>query len=158
VAHTTSPYVTAWPWSAGFGTKYADPATLPAGNAKEVAFVTSDIAVAHATSPYVTAYPWSAGFGTKYSNPATLPTGGGYGVVFGDGALAVSHVSSPYVSAYPWSAGFGAKYADPATLPAGASYQKAAFLIAAAAAGRLFVGSSLDGLSIFGSKQFNRVH
>ena len=32
VAHSTSPYITAYPWSSGFGTKYANPATLPAGN------------------------------------------------------------------------------------------------------------------------------
>jgi hypothetical protein len=127
VAHTTSPFVTAYPWSSsGFGTKYSNPATLPAGNGNGVAFSPSGdaIAVAHDTTPFVTAYPWSsAGFGTKYANPATLPPSGGNGVAFsgaGD-SIAVSSFSSPYVTAYPWnsSTGFGTKYADPATLPAG---------------------------------------
>jgi hypothetical protein len=39
VAHTTSPGVSAYPWSSsGFGTKYTNPATLPAGNGLSVAF------------------------------------------------------------------------------------------------------------------------
>jgi hypothetical protein len=33
-----SPYITAYPWSSGFGTKYANAATLPTGNARGVAF------------------------------------------------------------------------------------------------------------------------
>ena len=85
VAHTTSPFITSYPWSgSGFGTKYTDPATLPTGNGNGVAFSPSggDIAVAHLTTPFVTAYPWSAGFGAKYTDPATLPTGQGNGVAF----------------------------------------------------------------------------
>lgn len=129
VAHFTSPYVTAYPWSAsGFGAKYANPATSPTGTGYSVAFSpTGDaIAVAHETSPYITAYPWSAsGFGTKYANPGTLPTGIGGGVAFsptGD-AIAVAHSNSPYVTAYPWSgSGFGAKYTNLATLPTGTGY------------------------------------
>ena len=39
VSHSTSPYVTAYPWSAGFGTKYANPATLPTGDGRGVAFI-----------------------------------------------------------------------------------------------------------------------
>ena len=39
ISHDTSPFVTAYPWSSGFGTKYADPATLPAGNANDVAAI-----------------------------------------------------------------------------------------------------------------------
>ena len=35
-----SPYITAYPWTSGtgFGTKYSDPATLPAGDGIAVAF------------------------------------------------------------------------------------------------------------------------
>jgi hypothetical protein len=126
LAHATSPFVSAYPWSSstGFGAKYANPATLPTGQGNGVAFTPAGdaIAVAHTTTPFVTAYPWSAsGFGTKYTNPATLPASAGNGVAFsptGD-AIAVAHSSSPYVSAYPWSAsGFGTKYTNPATLPA----------------------------------------
>ena len=38
VAHDTSPYISVYPWSSGFGTKYANPATLPTGNGYGVAF------------------------------------------------------------------------------------------------------------------------
>jgi hypothetical protein len=31
--------VTAYPWSSGFGTKYANPATLPAGIGRAVTFL-----------------------------------------------------------------------------------------------------------------------
>lgn len=87
VANSSSPYITAYPWSgSGFGTKFANPATLPTGNARGVAFsaLGDAIAVAYIASPYITAYPWSAsGFGTKFANPATLPTNEGRGVAFG---------------------------------------------------------------------------
>ena len=126
VAHATTPFVSAYPWSgSGFGTKYADPATLPTGTGTDVAFSPSGnaIAVSHTTTPFVSAYPWSgSGFGTKFSNPATLPASNGTDVAFsfaGD-AIAVAHGTTPFVSAYPWSgSGFGTKYADPATLPTG---------------------------------------
>ena len=82
VAHDLSPFVTAYPWSSGFGTKYTNPGTLPAGTGRSVAFSANDIAIAHDTSPRVTAYPWSSGFGTKYTNPGTLPTSDCRGVAF----------------------------------------------------------------------------
>jgi hypothetical protein len=41
VAHSTTPFVSAYPWSgSGFGTKYTNPATLPTGNGNGVAFNT----------------------------------------------------------------------------------------------------------------------
>ena len=129
VAHVTSPFVTAYPWSgSSFGTKYTNPATLPGTSlGYAVAFATAGdaIAVTHDGSPYVSAYPWNtgSGFGTKYTNPVTLPTGTGKGVAFSpaDNAIAVAHSTTPFVSAYPWnvSTGFGTKYTNPATLPAG---------------------------------------
>jgi len=93
VAHNTSPFISVYPWNgsgfiingSGFGTKYADPGTLPTGNGTGVAFSPSgaDIAVAHSTSPFISVYPWSgSGFGTKYANPGTLPTSTGNGVAF----------------------------------------------------------------------------
>jgi hypothetical protein len=128
VAHSTSPFITAYSWSvSGFGTKYTNPATLPVGGGFGVAFSPSGnaIAVANGASPYITAYPWSvSGFGTKYDDPATLPTGTGRSVAFSpDGAnIAVAHQTSPLITAYPWSvSGFGTKYTDPATLPTGIS-------------------------------------
>ena len=129
VTHDTTPFVSAYPWSgSGFGTKFANPATLPTGIGFAPAFSPAGdaIAVAHDVSPVITAYPWSgSGFGTKFANPATLPVGTGGGVAFspaGD-AIAVTHATTPFVSAYPWSgSGFGTKYANPATLPTGDGY------------------------------------
>jgi hypothetical protein len=125
VANSTTPFVTAYPWSAsGFGTKYANPATLPAGRGLGISFnpVDSSIAVAHATTPFVTAYPWSAsGFGTKYANPATLPTSQGMAVTFNSSgnAVAVSMaVGNNPLGVYAWSAsGFGTRYTNPAIMP-----------------------------------------
>lgn len=38
-SYGTSPYINAYPWSSsGFGAKYANPATLPAGQGASVAF------------------------------------------------------------------------------------------------------------------------
>ena len=112
----------AYAWSNGFGSKYADPATLPTGSVQDVAWNgNSDIAITDTNSPYILAYPWSAGFGTKYANPATLPPAAGASVEFNPAgnAIAVGHNTTPFVSAYPWSSGFGTKYANPATLPSG---------------------------------------
>jgi len=127
VAHSTSPFVTAYPWSnSGFGTKFANPSTLPAGNGTGVDFHPDGtaIAVTHSTSPFVTAYAWSAnGFGNKYSNPVILPTGTTTAVKFNPtgNAIAVSHDNSPFISVYRWnSVGFGSKFTDPTTLPPGA--------------------------------------
>jgi hypothetical protein len=129
---SSSPYIYVYPWSgSGFGTKYANPSTLPNGGTSPsgggVAFSPSGdaLAAAHDSTPYITVYPWSpSGFGTKYSNPATLPTGIGTGVAFSPAgnAIAVAHGTSPFISAYPWStSGFGTKYSNPATLPTGNS-------------------------------------
>jgi hypothetical protein len=39
IAHATTPFVSAYPWSAsGFGTKFSDPGTLPASTGNGVAF------------------------------------------------------------------------------------------------------------------------
>ena len=39
VAHATSPFISVYQWSAGFGAKYADPATLPTGTGRGVDFL-----------------------------------------------------------------------------------------------------------------------
>jgi hypothetical protein len=123
VAHTTSPFITAYPWSSGgFGAKLANPSTLPVTEGYGVAFSPSgsEIAVAAAGSPFIFAYPWSeAGFGAKFANPSTLPAGSVFGVAFSPAGteLVAGHSSSPFISAYPWSAsGFGTKLSDPGTL------------------------------------------
>ena len=88
IAHTTTPFVSAYPWSgSGFGTKFANPGTLPASNGRGVAFspAGTEIAIAHDATPFVSAYPWSgSGFGTKFTNPGTLPASNGLGVAFNE--------------------------------------------------------------------------
>ena len=86
VAHETTPRITVYPWSSsGFGTKFANPLTLPTGDGNGVSFSPSKnaIVVVSTLTPYVTAYPWSSsGFGTKYTNPVTTPTGDSKDVKF----------------------------------------------------------------------------
>lgn len=126
VAFENSPYIYVYPWTSGtgFGTKYADPATLPTGFGYVVAFnrsqVTQEIAIGHNASPRITVYPWSSsGFGTKYANPATVP---GFGVVAVNWRLdckAIGMIDLVKPVAYEWTlgSGFGTKFADPAVLP-----------------------------------------
>jgi hypothetical protein len=37
VSHGDSPRISTYPWNPGFGTKYADPATLPTGSGEWIA-------------------------------------------------------------------------------------------------------------------------
>jgi hypothetical protein len=125
IAHTTTPFVSVYRWtSAGFGTQYTNPATLPTGNARAVAFHQSGaaLAVAHTTSPFVSAYPFNTatGFGTKYANPATLPGANAVDVRFrppSGGHVVVLWNGNPGFAVYPFTvaSGFGAKLADPGT-------------------------------------------
>lgn len=73
----TAPNVSVFPWSAGFGTKYADPTTTSTGQLFGVSFGSTgtNIITGGSDSPYVHAWKWAGGFGTKYANPTTLPTG-----------------------------------------------------------------------------------
>jgi hypothetical protein len=126
IAATSSPFIYAWPFSAGFGTRYSNPSSALAGQGQGVTFTPDDanIIISHGTTPFITAYTWGgSGFGTKYSDPATLPNSTGRGVsVSPDGADIVSvnvSTGTNRMSAYPWSSGFGTRYADPATLLAG---------------------------------------
>jgi hypothetical protein len=125
VAHPTSPFITAYPWSgAGFGAKFTNPATLPPAEGEGVAFSPAGDAVAVTHSfPGLSAYSWSgAGFGTKFGDPTTLPSGVAIGVAFSPAsdAIAVGHQTSPFITVYPWSgSGFGTKFTNPATLPTG---------------------------------------
>ena len=74
VPHNTTPFVTAYPWTTGFGVKYADPATLPgsAGLSADFSPAVTDVAIGSNATPFVQVYPWASGFGVKYANPATL--------------------------------------------------------------------------------------
>jgi hypothetical protein len=124
VLHTTSPRISFYAWSSGFGTRFADPVSLPedATTNGGIGFSPSDDAVVVAngtfTSPYVAAYPWSnsTGFGTRYSAPATLPGYLSEDVQFSPNGLYVAISSAQNGSSiYNWSSGFGTKIANATT-------------------------------------------
>lgn len=133
VAHSTDPYVTAYPWSlaTGFGTKYSDPGTAVTSAGISVAFHPSGTSVIIGKSGTVNnsmlaAYAWSnsAGWGTKYSNASNSQISTSVTVVaFNNTAtvLAAPLAATPYIAAWAWdnSTGFGTKYANPGTLPSG---------------------------------------
>lgn len=129
-AAVPSPYIIVWALSnAGYGAKFANPATLPPNECKDVAWhpEMTAIAVCHSTSPRMSVYPWSAtGFGVKYADPLAWPEGAAAGITFspaGDAIFVVDNVT-PYLHAYVWnqSTGFGTKYSNPATPPASGGF------------------------------------
>jgi hypothetical protein len=86
VAHTTSPFVSAYPWdpTTGFGTKYANPATLPGANSVDVRFRKasgSHLAVLWAGNPGFAVYPFTVagGFGVKLADPGVTANQTGEG-------------------------------------------------------------------------------
>jgi len=130
VGSGASPFVFCYPFSShlsagGFGTKFANPATLPTGSVEHTDWNPGNTTIicGHFTSPFYSAYAWSAGggFGTKYSEPASQ--GGitvGLDVQFSpDGATIAIGGTAEALFAYPWSdsSGFGTKYADPSSVP-----------------------------------------
>lgn len=124
VGDSLTPFVHGWSWSdaSGFGTKYANPATLPSAGMNAIAINPSNNTILGigANPPYINAYAFSAsGFGTKYANPATAasqPAGNGRSCWTPSGnAIFTSVIPSSNQEAYAWSSGFGTKYAAPAT-------------------------------------------
>lgn len=136
VAHTTSPFVSVYPFFAttlAYGAKITNPGSLPAGNGTSVAFTPlgDAIVVGCATTPFVASYPFSAGaFGAIHGAPGTTPAGTVTGIDFKpqhantfstDTYIALGMAVSPYIAIYAYTAaaGFGAKSTDPSSLPAG---------------------------------------
>lgn len=122
-----TPFIHMYPWASGFGTKYANPSTPPAGvsnNGQDsISFNgASDIAMGH-VNPYVSAYPVvSTGFGTKYATPSTPLTDTGSPLAYspnGQSIVTANGNTAPRVNAYTWTSGsgFGTKYAAPSTPP-----------------------------------------
>lgn len=113
-----SPYVLAYPFSGGsLGTKYANPASLPTGACRGIAFNSTGntVILTGGVSPYLTAYPWNNGFGTKFADPATLPTAITTCVAFKNTNVVFGQLSGVELQAYPWNNGFGTKFASPTT-------------------------------------------
>jgi hypothetical protein len=124
---TVTPFVYVYPWtrtaSGGFGTRFANPSTLPTGSVEHTDFnpTRTTLACSHFTSPYFSFYQWtSSGFGTKYANPAATGITVGLDVQFSpDGTVVVIGGTAVSGYAYRWSdaTGFGTKYSDPTGLP-----------------------------------------
>lgn len=119
-----------WNNEIGFGSKFADPSTLPPGGILDITS-NSDSTIIFAcseNSPGLLAYDWSDGFGTKYANPTGIGSDGTR-VSFDNtnSKIAVAVGGSPYVQVYDWSGGFGSKIADPSTLPASYAAQSVTF-------------------------------
>jgi hypothetical protein len=130
-----TPYVQVYAWnsSTGFGSKYANPATLPIAAPNDFQGVTFNsagnaIATSFYSTPYLYVYSWSSsGFGTKFSDPASPVIASGNnsgGLAFNgtDTVVASCAGVSPYIVTYNWSnsTGFGSKFSAPATSPTGA--------------------------------------
>ena len=127
LSSTKSPYINAWTWDNGIGSKYADPASLPSLYLYNYRWNPAKNAVLGADyTNGLSGYPWSAGFGTKYSNPSVAPGGtiNSFAMSADGSTVYVGSGSTPWISAYPFSnvTGFGTKYANPSTLPTGSFY------------------------------------
>ena len=126
IAHGTTPFVSAYPFNLGFGTKYANPATLPGDTGKDVAFSTGSTEIGMATS-YVgsdgkrmSVYNWAGGFGSKLTGIATgARHGEGFAWQPGNANAAFATITNPHVYAAPFTpaTGFGSTYANPSPLP-----------------------------------------
>lgn len=92
VGGSTYPYQNFWTWSSGFGSKYAQPATLT-GMVEDMCWSSNDNLVffADTSTAKVGAYPWTSGLGTKYSNPASSLPSTGRGVYILPEALELTY-------------------------------------------------------------------
>lgn len=117
-----------WTAGSGYGSKYADPATLAIASAVAIRYSPSGATVAQMTNNagprWISAYPWTdgGGFGAIYGSAPTGANTSGGGIAFSpnNAFIAIVNGISPFVRVYPWvdGSGFGAKVSDPATLPA----------------------------------------
>ena len=110
--------------------KLPNPATLPAGAGRGVAFShdSTYMAVGHDNSPFVTIYKRDGDTFAKLANPATLPPWGGQGVAFSHDStyMAVPNISTaPYITIYERDGDTFTKLDDPATPPTGWAYDVA---------------------------------
>ena len=121
-AINSTPYINAYKFSSntGFGTKYANPASLPPNQSYDIAISNDNslVGIVGLGSPYVQVYNWASGFGTKYADPSPAIPIYGFGVAFNKSKTAIS-IGSNELCTYSWSNGFGTKYTSPATLPGG---------------------------------------
>lgn len=122
---TPSPTVSVYniTYNNGFGTKYADPTTLPGIFCYTCEFSPdySVLLIGSSSAPYATAYSWNNGFGTAYNAGGFETTSGSVVSISFDSAGTNVALTGGYLNAYfqvfPWSNGYGSKWADPASIP-----------------------------------------
>lgn len=124
VSATNNIPIFVYPWSNGFGTKFANPTTAFAFASCQGVFFdsTSTAIIAQGSTEGVVSYKWSSsGFGTRYAAPATTVASYLMAVNTDRSVVAVTSGASPYLHVYPWSyaSGWGTKYANPSVLPSG---------------------------------------
>lgn len=129
-----TPYIHAYAWSGGFGTKASNPATGVGAVSYNVTFSKDGSYVAVAGDEVgvgvrnTTVYGWTgSGFGTKLSDPAGGASGNATGVAFfsKDTHIAMSVddlTATNRLQMWQWSNGFGTKLSAPATGPEGTSW------------------------------------
>lgn len=120
-----------------WGTKYANPATLPGNATYGGTWSNNGSQIFHIqqTGVDVSGYNWSAGFGTKLTSASPLPAytcAGPTIIKWNDnsviGTTQTGGAGIAHICMYAWSGtAYGTKYADPATaITAGAAYGIAA--------------------------------
>ena len=117
---TTTPFVFAHAWNdvTGFGTRYANPPSLPTGGfARQCTWNAANtvVVMAYSSTPFIAAWEWNdvTGFGTRYANPATLLTANCQGVAFHPSGTQIVAATSSGMFSYEWNdiTGFGARSA-----------------------------------------------
>lgn len=140
IGSATSPYIYAYTWTyaSGFGTKYANPSTLPLTYPKAPKFSKDDNVVlfggGDSTNNYLQAYNFTpgSGFGSKFANPSLAIGPGGSSVEslvvhpkVNDVIISVNS-SSGALALQAWSftpgSGFGSRYALPGTAVDGTTF------------------------------------
>jgi hypothetical protein len=114
VYNSTAPYISIYPFSNGFGTKYANLGTPVVSIAASFNYDSSAIAVTVTGTPFLSAYRWNNGFGTKYIDAASAIAS--FSIRFSNSGIIFTGASAPpYENAYPfnYSTGFGTRYSDP---------------------------------------------
>ena len=119
-------------WSnSGFGTKYANPGTLPVSSGC-AAFNGDDTVLGLSQTPSsgnnrISAWAWNntTGFGTKYTDTSSNSTGNGRWLKWApdNSYVLMTLQNSPYIRGFPWnnSTGFGTGFTNPSSSISSAS-------------------------------------
>jgi hypothetical protein len=128
IGYGASPFIVAWKVAdivqgTAFAAPLSDPASLPAGIGRGIAFHPSGsyVFLAHSTTPFGVGYNFSAGWGSKINLSAALAGVGQDVAISPDGAyVGFAHTTTPFEKVFPFAAGVvGTALSNPGTLPGG---------------------------------------